>query len=60
MVDEKVNQLTELTVITGNDLVYLVDDPIDYTPEEFSASEWKLYPVKENKIPIPKTLSEVI
>ena len=35
MADEKVTQLTELTVITGDDLVYLVDDPIDYTPEEF-------------------------
>ena len=40
-----------IAIIDKDDYVELIawnDDPIDYTPEEFTASKWKLYPVGEN------------
>lgn len=40
-----------IAIIDEVDYVKLIgwkDDPVDYTPEEFNASEWKLYPVGNN------------
>lgn len=40
-----------IAIIDEGNYVKLIgwkDDPVDYSPEEFSASEWKLYPVGKN------------